>query len=53
MLSLLQQEILVAEMTICRPRSILGFHFRLTKIQLHFIAMMHSLLERKDSEALT
>lgn len=53
MLSLLQQEIFVAEMTVCQPRNILGFHFRLNKILLHFIAMTHSLHVRKNSEALT
>lgn len=33
-------------------KSILGFHFRLNKIQLHFIAKTYSWSERRNSEDL-
>lgn len=33
-------------------KSILGFQFRLNKIQLHFIAKAYSLSERRNSEDL-
>lgn len=50
--SLLQQELIVDEMTGYVQKSILGFQFRLNKIQLHFIAKTYSLSERRNSEDL-